>query len=63
MLMVLIQTCQQRNLPVPLLPPTSPLNRHGDVKPGAPIPDDHGGKRGNVPVPRVPPDQTHSPER
>jgi hypothetical protein len=27
MLMLLIQTCQERNLPVPLLPPTSPLNR------------------------------------
>jgi hypothetical protein len=51
MLMVLIQTCQQRNLPSLILPPTSPLNRPDAVKPaergeggrnqpaGAPAPD------------------------
>jgi hypothetical protein len=62
MLMVLIQTCQQRNLPVPLLPPTSPLNRPGDLKPSAPVPDDDAGKRGMVP-PAGPPDQTPAPRR
>jgi hypothetical protein len=35
MLMFLVQTCQERNLPVPILPPTSPLNRPGPA--GAPI--------------------------
>jgi hypothetical protein len=51
MLMVLIQTCQQRNLPVPLLPPTSPLNRPGAVKPLGPDPDDRVRERGMIPAP------------
>lgn len=29
MLMMLVQTCQERNLPIPLLPPTSPLHQPG----------------------------------
>jgi hypothetical protein len=35
MLMFLVKTCQERNLPAPILPPTSPLTRPGSV--GAPI--------------------------
>jgi hypothetical protein len=36
MLMMLIQTCQQRNLPIPLVPPTSPLHQPGpDRAPGS----------------------------
>ena len=36
MLMMLIQTCQQRNLPIPLVPPTSPLHQPGpDKAPGS----------------------------
>jgi hypothetical protein len=31
-LMMLIQTCQQRNLPIPLLPPTSPLHQPAPAK-------------------------------
>jgi hypothetical protein len=51
MLMVLIQTCQQRNLPVPLLLPTSPLSRPGAVKTPGPVPNDHVGDRSTIPVP------------
>jgi hypothetical protein len=29
MLMFLVKTCQERNLPIPTLPPTSPLTRPG----------------------------------
>ncbi|HXV79289.1 MAG TPA: hypothetical protein VEG60_05375 [Candidatus Binatia bacterium] len=29
MLMFLVKTCQERNLPAPILPPTSPLTRPG----------------------------------
>jgi hypothetical protein len=32
MLMMLIQTCQQRNLPIPLVPPTSPLHQSAPAK-------------------------------
>jgi hypothetical protein len=35
MLMFLVKTCQERNLPAPILPPTSPLTRPGPA--GAPI--------------------------
>ena len=33
MLMMLIQTCQQRNLPIPLVPPTSPLHQPVPAEP------------------------------
>jgi len=51
MLMALIQTCQERNLPTPLLPPTSPLYRPGAVLPPGPDPDPRGAGEAVVPAP------------
>jgi len=51
MLMFLVKTCQERHLPAPILPPTSPLSRPGSV--GAPI--EHL-PAGNDKAPATPPD-------
>jgi hypothetical protein len=53
MLMMLIQTCQQRNLPIPLVPPTSPLHQPAPAQP--PGSDNNPGVGGeNGPAERSP---------
>jgi len=42
MAMMLIHTCQQRNLPVPIVPPDSPLNQ---LRPSEAPPDPANPKR------------------
>jgi hypothetical protein len=49
MLMMLIQTCQQGNLPAPILPPTSPLHQSAPAKlPGSDSNQPVGGEDGSA---------------